>query len=83
MISCADHDYVEIACMYRFEVKLIFKDGHIVQGKALETTYNKNKQECLVVETELAREEVVLDQLSSMEALTENPHFNTINFNQP
>ena len=31
MISCANHDYVEIACMYRFVVKLVFKNGKVVE----------------------------------------------------
>ena len=81
MISCASHDYVEIACMYRLEIKLVFKNGQIVQGKALQTAYNENKEECIVLETAPGNEEIALEQLASMQAVTKNPHFEKIDFN--
>ena len=80
MISCANHDYVEIACMFHFEVSLVFENGQIVQGKALETIYNVNREECIVLETELGNEEIVLEQVALMEAVTKNPHFEKIKF---
>ncbi|MGD8595255.1 MAG: Rho-binding antiterminator [Gammaproteobacteria bacterium] len=80
MISCANHDYVEIACMYRFEIKLVFKNGQIVQGIAFQTTYNENREECMVLKTEKGSEEIVLKQIALMEAVTKNPHFEKIDF---
>ena len=66
--------------MYRFDVKLVFKNGKIVQGKALQTAYNENRKECVVIETGLGSEKIVLEQLASMEAVTKNPHFEKIHF---
>ncbi|WP_455196616.1 Rho-binding antiterminator [Kaarinaea lacus] len=80
MISCANHDYVEIACMYRLVVKLVFRNGQIVQGKALQTAYNEYREECIVLDTERGNEQIVLEQVASMEAVTKNPHFEKINF---
>lgn len=80
MISCANHDYVEIACMYRFAIKLVFKNGQIVQGIAFQTTYNENREECMVLKTEKGSEEIVLKQIALMEAVTKNPHFEKIDF---
>ena len=80
MISCANHDYIEIACLYRFVVKLAFRNGQIVQGKALQTAYNENREECIVLDTERGNEQLVLEQVASMEAVTKNPHFEKINF---
>ena len=80
MISCASHDYVEIACMYGFEVRLVLKNGRIVQGKAIQTAYNENKEECIVITTETGNEKIVLEQLISMEAVTKNAHFEKIDF---
>jgi len=80
MISCANHDYVEIACMYRLVVKLVFRNGPFVQGKALQTAYNDNKEECIVLQTESGHKKIVLEQLASMEAVTKNPHFEKIDF---
>lgn len=80
MISCANHDYVEIACMYRFVVKLVLRNGEIVQGKALQTAYNENREECIVLDTERGNKQIVLEQVASIEAVTQNPHFEKINF---
>ena len=80
MISCANHDYVEIACMYGFEVKLVLRNGQLVQGKAIQTANNDNREECIHLETELGNEEVVLEQIVLMEAVTKNPHFEKIDF---
>jgi Rho-binding antiterminator len=66
--------------MYGFEVKLVFKNGQTVQGKAFQTTLNENKEECVVLETERGIEKIVLAQLISMEAVTKNPHFKKIDF---
>ena len=79
MISCASHDFVEIACLYRFEVKLVLKNGQILHGIACQTTYNEAREECILLETETGSEAVVLEQVTSMEAVTSNPHFVKIN----
>ncbi len=80
MISCANHDYIEIACMYGFEVKLVCKNNQIAQGKASQTTFNENREECVVLITEEGNKEVVLEQVAFMEAVTKNPHFDKIDF---
>lgn len=81
MISCHIHDYVEIACMYRIEVKLALKNNQTIQGVAMQTAYSDNKEECIVIKTKRGDEQVVLDQVVSMEAITKNSHFNKVNFN--
>ena len=80
MISCAIHDYVEIACMYGFEVKLYLKSGVVIDGKAIQTAYNADKEECIVVNTANRHEKIVLEQVVAMEAVTKNPHFERIDF---
>jgi len=66
--------------MYRFEVKLGFKNGQIVQGIAFQTAYNENRDECIVLKTEIGKEEIALEQIAFMEAVTKNPHFEKIDF---
>ncbi len=80
MISCANHDYVEIACMYRFEVNLVLTNGQVARGKAVQTAYNDKREECLILETGSGNKAIVLDQVASMEAVTNNPHFEKIDF---
>ncbi len=45
MLSCHQHDYIEIACMYHLEIDLMLNDGHHVIGIALDTIYNKNHEQ--------------------------------------
>ena len=66
--------------MYRFEVKLIFKNGNYVQGTAFQTAYNENKEECIVLKTERGNEKIALEELAAIEAVTKNPHFEKIDF---
>ena len=78
MISCDQHDYVEIACLYRYVVKLTLKSGAEVQGIAMDTRRNAQREECLV----LSQDEnlIVLDSIAKMEVLVENPHFKEVFF---
>lgn len=75
MISCSDYDYIEIACMHRYPVRLTFKDGESLEGKALDTARNEDKQECIKLVVDSTEQLVVLDSLSKLEVLVDNPHF--------
>lgn len=80
MISCNDYDYIEIACMHRYPVRLTMKEGDIIKGTALDTARDQAKQECVVVGVDGCKQFVVLDSLSKLEVLIENPHFNEKRF---
>ncbi|KLN65788.1 Rho-binding antiterminator [Vibrio sp. VPAP30] len=75
MISCNDYDYIEIVCMYRYPVRLHLKSGVYVEGEALDTARNEDKQECIKVSMSGIEHLVVLDDLAELEVLTNNPHF--------
>jgi len=82
MISCSDYDYIEIACMYRYAIRLLLKSGGIVEGVALDTIRDDNNNECIKIKT--ADEDsklVVLNDVLKMEAQDKNPHFNEVVFN--
>ncbi len=79
IISCQVHDYIEIACMYGYRVRLDLSDHDSIEAKPI-TTLSKNKQEFLVVETAEGKQEIELNQIKSMQALTENSHFGRVNF---
>jgi len=49
MISCHLYDYIEIACMHQYPVKLTMKNGKVFECTALDTKYNDAKQECIKV----------------------------------
>lgn len=81
MVSCHQTDYVELACMYRYPVKLTLKSGQELSGTAVDTKWNTSKEECIEIKTENAITElVVLEAISKLEVLIENPHFSHIAF---
>lgn len=80
MISCDQHDYIEIVCTFRYPVKLIMKSGVVLEGIALDTQFNNNKEECVLVEIDGYPQLIVLDDLSQLDVLVDNPHFQTISF---
>lgn len=77
MLSCQIYDYLEIACIYRYRVRLTPKEGEPVEGTALDTRRNGEK-ECLLLRTETGETLVPLETLHRMEALQANPHFSTV-----
>jgi Rho-binding antiterminator len=80
MISCGQYDYIEIACMYRFPVRLTLRSNDVVEGIAMDTQLNENREECIKVESEGVERLVVLDDLSKLEVCVDNPHFKVVSF---
>lgn len=80
MISCNDYDYIEIVCLYRYPVRLTLKSGQTIEGKALDTARNQDKQEAIKLDQNGVEKLIVLDDLSLLEVLVDNPHFNQKSF---
>lgn len=80
MISCNDYDYIEIVCLYRYPVRLTLKSGQTIEGKALDTARNQDKQEAIKLDQNGVEQLVALDDLSLLEVLVDNPHFNQKSF---
>ena len=80
IIDCAVHDYVEIACLYGFDLTLKLDDNTTRQGKALDVKLNANRDECLVLEEEGKAHQVVLNRVKSMRVINDNPHFEIVEF---
>lgn len=56
------------------------KEGGSVQGLASTTRTSSDKKEFLIVHTTDGQQEVDLEQIKSMQALSPNPHFQRIDF---
>lgn len=80
MISCDQHDYVEIACTFRYPLKLTMKQGNIIEGIALDTKLNERKVECIKIGVEESERLVVLAEVSILEVCVDNPHFRIVCF---
>jgi Rho-binding antiterminator len=80
MISCNEHDYIEIVCMYHFPIKITMKSGEIIECTALDTHYNSAREECIKVNVKGTESEVMVGNISQLEVCIENPHFKQISF---
>ncbi len=80
MISCDQHDYVEIACMFNYLIKLTLNSGYELQGVALDVKRNESREECIKIKVDNTEELVVLDSVLKMEVLVDNPHFKVVTF---
>lgn len=77
-ISCEQHDYLEIACLYGYQVKLTLKDQQSIEGKALDII-TAEKREFLVIGNGEKRQ-IELIQLAKMQVLTTNAKFSVVVF---
>ena len=80
MISCEHHDNIEIVCMYSYRIRLTLGSGEKLEGIAVDTGRNQSREECIKIRDESSDHLVVLDSITIMEVLVENPHFNIVSF---
>ena len=80
MISCAQHDYIEIVCMYQYPVLLVLRNGAQLRGTALDTEYNARREECIKIKTDSVVDLVELSTVCSMRVTVNNPHVEFIEF---
>ncbi|EDK29739.1 Rho-binding antiterminator [Vibrio chagasii] len=80
MISCSDYDYIEIVCMHRYPVKLTLKSGEPVEGIAVDTQRNQDKEECIKLSVSGQEQLVVLTGITELEVCVDNPHFKQKSF---
>ena len=80
MISCNQHDYIEIVCMYYYPIKLTLKSGDIIEGVALDTHRNDQRDECIKIDIEGVEKLVVLEEIKMLEVMVENPHLQKVTF---
>ena len=80
MVTCDQTDYIEIACMFRYPVRLTLKSGAAIECTALDTARNESREECIKVLIKDNEQLVTLDDLAKMQVLVENPHFLEVSF---
>lgn len=78
-ISCELHDFVEVACMYGYQLKLILKNNQIIEGKAIDIVNSPERREYLVIDND-SRQQIELTQLARMQVLTPHAKFNEVVF---
>lgn len=78
-ISCDLHDYLEIACLYGYRVKLTLTDHQTVEGKAVDTLTGAEKREYLVIDSG-EKQHIELGLLKKLQVLTPNAKFTEVVF---
>jgi len=79
-ISCDLHDYLELASMHGYRVRLTLKNHQILEGKALDTLTTAEKQEYLIIGIGHEQSRIELNQLKKMEVLTPDSKFKEVSF---
>jgi Rho-binding antiterminator len=80
MITCSEYDYIELACLFHYPVKLTMKAGESITGIARDTVRNAGREECLLISVNKIERSIVLTDISKLEVLIENDHFTEIVF---
>ncbi len=80
IIDCELHDYLEVACLYGYEVQLTLKDQQTIQGKAKNIITTAEKREFLIVENAQGLQQIELIQLQKLQVITPNAQFTEIIF---
>lgn len=80
MISCDDYDYIEIACTYKYPIRLTMRSGEVLECIALDTSLNESRVECIKVDVSGINRLVVLDNILELEVRVKNPHFDSVKF---
>ncbi len=80
-IDCSLHDYLEVACLYRYDLEVHKKDGSTSVGKVTNTR-TAEKIEYLLVTIDGELVEISMSDIARVVVLTENARFREIDFSR-
>ncbi|BEU03639.1 hypothetical protein OAG1_24390 [Agarivorans sp. OAG1] len=66
--------------MFRYSVKLLLRDATVLEGIAVDTCTNQQKQECIKLQQEEGERLVLLDSLKQLQVLSDNSRFTLVDF---
>lgn len=81
-VDCDLHDYLEIACMHHYQLKIELNDGQSFVATAMTTRTTSGKEEFLVLKTESRQFEIRLDNLRTITPVDKNARFGCIKFSE-
>ncbi len=83
ILSCDLHDYLEIACMFQYQVGITLKSGEVITGQAADVKTLPGKKEILLVKaasSSSAPIEIDITSMSHLKVLTPNARFEQVSF---
>ncbi len=79
-IDCALYEYLEIACMQRYTLRIRATGGRILIGTASDTLTTAEKIEYLLLEVGGTTQHLRLDEIVQIEPLSPGSRFGVIRF---
>ncbi|MDA9555982.1 Rho-binding antiterminator [Vibrio sp.] len=80
MLTCSQYDHIEIVCMFQYPVRLVLKDGSVLEGIAIDTVKNQMKDECLQLLQNQQENVIPLEMIKMLIVSINNPHFTSVSF---
>ena len=77
-LSCDLYDYLEIACMHRYQLRIELVDGGEVIAQAVTTRTESSKEEFFVVHNEQGEQRLRLDRLLAITPLNHGASFGRV-----
>lgn len=79
-ISCSLYDYIEVACLHSYDVKLVLVNGDVHIGRATSTRAGPDKAEYLGIRVDGDLVEVPMHEIARMETITPKASFRRVDF---
>ncbi|MDJ0917946.1 MAG: Rho-binding antiterminator [Woeseiaceae bacterium] len=79
-IDCELYDYVELACMYQYRLRVRTTDGQSLEGTAVDARADGQGHEFIVMRAPGRELLVRLDAITTMETLTEGARVGEVRF---
>ena len=76
-IACHTHDYLEVACLKAYRIRLYLVSDEFIEGTA-KTTLTHNHREFLLLEGYKGEHKVRLDSIKKITVLTKNADFKEV-----
>ena len=77
-LSCDLYDYLEIACMHRYQLRIELVDGTEMTAQALTTRTESSKEEFFIVGNEQGEHRLRLDRLLAITPLNHGASFGRV-----
>ncbi|MDX5371320.1 MAG: Rho-binding antiterminator [Pseudomonadaceae bacterium] len=77
-LSCDLYDYLEIACMHQYRLRIELVDGSELQARALTTETTADKEEFFLVESAAGVQRLRLDLLLAITPLNPGASFGRV-----
>lgn len=78
MIPCTHYDYLELACLRGYQLKIELIDSTQCQGKAITTQTKAEKTEWLIIQQQQTKQSLRLDHIVAITPLEPNAEFDRV-----